>query len=178
MNESPAIDLSQVEEAITNGYIPGAERTEGGGGGIDLSKAAANLRSEEILKQIVPLLQDSSMGVKVEGNVAPKQKYRLYGNGGPVPFRRHPGQGLPDLKNNDDPKFRPQQVMDAKVRVFNMGDPDHLADYQRVADMVAKQRAMISKEEITWSEKQDNYVVFLRWVELFEEMVDNKREPV
>ena len=115
-----------------------------------------------------PQLANTSALATIEGDRQPKKRYKLYGsdtNG--APFRLKAGDRMPHFKSDDQPHNQPQEVMDAHARVFDFAKPDDVAAYDVVIDIVAKQRAMISKDEINWDEKSGAYKAFLRWVELF-----------
>lgn len=115
----------------------------------------------------------SSAADRINGDVTSRRRYRLFGNGvDSVPFRQFENQLLPLVKQDDPPQLKPVDVMDAKAQVFDMANATDLTAYNQIIDMVAKQRAAISTEQIQWSEKRDNFIIFMRWLELFIEAPD------
>jgi hypothetical protein len=121
-------------------------------------------------------LSESSVAVPLEGDRVKKKKYRLFGVGtGDIPFRLPEGAPIPNLKNDDDQRLQPQEVFDTKAQVFDLSVPADLENYNKIVTLVGDGRAMISKEEVNWSSRRDNYVIFLRWMELFVEMPDRPR---
>ena len=71
---------------------------------------------------------------------------------------------------DDSPRNRPQEVWETKAYVFNLAVEKDLAFYNKVVDMIGKGRAMHSFEKVEWDEKAANFVVFLRWIELYMEL--------
>lgn len=62
---------------------------------------------------------------------------------------------------------QPQEFRDGKVRVFDLSDAQHLADYNEVVNQVARGAAILCKEDVTFSEKTHNFMVFVRWMVRF-----------
>jgi hypothetical protein len=85
-----------------------------------------------------------------------------------IPFR---GPTIPDLKS-DDPR-QPVEVMDGGVKVFNLSIPEELAAYNQIWDLICKGVAFGFNEQITWSEKFQNYVVLVRFAGRFMEMPES-----
>jgi hypothetical protein len=107
----------------------------------------------------------------VEGDVRPREKVRLLTNGiDSVPFRLKNGAPVPNVKQDDSPRNKPKEVWDTKAHVFKLADPDELENYNRVMDLIGKGRAIHSFERMEWDDAAKNYVVFLRWIELYMEL--------
>ena len=110
----------------------------------------------------------------IESDRTPRARYKLYGNDSAgIPFRLKQGEHMPHFKSDDQPHRQPQEVMDAHAQVFDLGKPSDLEEYNKVIDMVAKNRAQLSKEELQWNTESNTYMAFLRWVELFIEQPQN-----
>lgn len=87
-----------------------------------------------------------------------------------IPFRQKPGQQTPMLKQ-DDPEFmQPKMIADAHVRLFNMSKPEDLREYEAVWDKAAKGLVLISSEKDHWSDKEQTFLILLRWGELYLEL--------
>lgn len=82
-----------------------------------------------------------------------------------IPFR---GAGTPLLKKHEVDKL--VKVRDGKARVFNLGLPGDLQEYNRVWDCVVKGLYQGYAEERQWSEKEQVFFIFLRWAELYTEI--------
>ena len=113
----------------------------------------------------------------VKGDVQPKRRVRLWGNGiDPIPYRQTDDERVPDIKASDPPHRRPQEVWEAHACVFHLEKDEDLQDYNRIIGLIGKGRALHSFERVEWNDKRNNFVVFLRWIELFMEMPKNKQE--
>ncbi len=89
-------------------------------------------------------------------------------------FAAEPGvefRGSVPLVSPDDPN-QPIEFRDGFVRVFDLSNSDHLKDYNEVVMQIARGAAILCKEEVTFSEKTNNYVVFVRWMGRFYAMQD------
>jgi len=105
----------------------------------------------------------------IEGSTRPRT--RLWGNGvDAVPYRQAQGRPLPLFKSDDSPQNKPKEVWDTKACVFHLADDADLLQYNTVMQMIGRGRAMHSFERVEWDSEAKNFVVFLRWVELFMEM--------
>ena len=87
-----------------------------------------------------------------------------------IPFRLPAGQQVPSIKKDDPEHMQPRTIADAHVRMFNMAKPADIAEYEKVWDKAAKGLILISKEDMHWSDKEQTYIVFLRWGELYLEL--------
>jgi hypothetical protein len=86
------------------------------------------------------------------------------------PLRLYPGQRVPDIKRDDPDELKPQLRADAHVRMFYMGKPDDVREYQDIYTRVTRGQAVISADERHWGDKTQSFLVFLRWGELFLEL--------
>ena len=91
-----------------------------------------------------------------------------------LPFRLKSGQQFPMLKHNDPEYAQPQPVADAHVKVFDLSNEDDVKEYAEIWDKAAKGLIMISAEERHWSDKKENFKIFLRWGEVYLEMPKNQ----
>jgi len=115
-------------------------------------------------------LNDSSALATIEGDRQPKQRYRLYSaTANDVPFRLKEGEHMPHFKSDDQPQNQPQDVWDGHTQVFDFSKSEDVTAYNVIIDMVAKGRALISKEEVNWDPRSSSYKAFLRWIEMFVE---------
>jgi len=80
-----------------------------------------------------------------------------------LPFR---GLTIPDLVK-DGPQ--PVEVLDAKVRVFDLSDTKQLAEYEAICDKVAKGLFLMSREEMEWVPENKNWMVMIRFLPRYAE---------
>jgi len=109
-------------------------------------------------------------------NDTPAEKrlpFKVYPGIGGMRFRLQAGQQFPQLKEDDPEYAQPQPVADAYARVFDLSNDDDLKEYVSIWDRAAKGEVIISAEERHWSEKTDNFKVFLRWGDVYLEMPKN-----
>ena len=99
-------------------------------------------------------------------------KYRYYPGIHGIPFRLAKGQQMPSFKNDDGERQQPKEVSEGHAKIFKLGDPAQLEAYNEIIDRVAKGQILLSKEEMHWSDKDDAYHIFLRWVEMYLETPD------
>lgn len=101
-------------------------------------------------------------------SLQPSAKEKRFFHADPlVPFR-----GPVPLVRPDDPQ-QPEEFHDGKVAVFDLSDRDQLVRYNEIVNQCARGTAVMCKEEVTFSEKSNNYVVFVRWMERFYATVDH-----
>ena len=84
---------------------------------------------------------------------------------GGIPFR---GDVVPNIKNEDN--RQPVEVNDAKIRIFDLSDPEQLKEYERVFDMVAKGIWYVSMENVQYDPIKQTWKILLRYVEQYMEM--------
>ena len=120
---------------------------------------------------IVKMFSDN-VGVKdVQADKGPElSPYRLFPGLDNIPFRLPKGQQVPSIKHNDPEHMQPRPVADAHARVFNLSKKNDLEEYNRVWDGAAKGTLLISREELQWSDKEQTFLAFLRWGELYLEI--------
>ena len=87
-----------------------------------------------------------------------------------IPFKQKSGEPLPQLKDGDPEYMQPRTSADAHVRLFNMSDVKDLREYTDVWDQAAKGLVLISMEEKHWSDKEQTFLVLLRWGTLYLEL--------
>ena len=80
-----------------------------------------------------------------------------------LPFR---GLTIPDLVK-DGPQ--PIEVLDAKVRIFDLSDPIQLAESEAIYDKIAKGLFLLSREEMEWVPENKNWMLFLRFLPRYAE---------
>lgn len=78
-----------------------------------------------------------------------------------LPFR---GNTVPILRQ-EELETKLQVVGDGHARSFNFNKPEDVAEYNRIIDNVAKGIYEISMEKVDWSERENAYVSFVRWVQ-------------
>lgn len=78
-----------------------------------------------------------------------------------LPFR---GSNIPDLKETDPDKFRPQTGMQIFANVLSLSEPSDLQYYQRILQLVGNGYAQISVEERKYDNAIKSWRVFIRWI--------------
>lgn len=84
-----------------------------------------------------------------------------------IPFRSN-GTAPPNLKA-DDPR-QPILVQDAKVRIFDLSDPEHLAQYEQIWFKIGRGQYKCSAEERQFIPELKNWRVLLRYAEFYFEL--------
>lgn len=110
------------------------------------------------------------VGAKTEEGKAKLSPYRVFPGIDNIPFRIPKNIQVPQLKQDDPAHMQPATVADAHAKVFNLGKQADLAEYNDVWDKAAKGIVLISKEESHWSDREQTFLVFLRWGELYLEI--------
>jgi len=87
-----------------------------------------------------------------------------------IPFRANKHDLAPMLKKDDPDFMQPKTTADAHARMFNMSKENDMRAYNEIWDKAAKGTILISVEERHWSEKEQTFLIFLRWGELFLEL--------
>ena len=98
------------------------------------------------------------------------QQGKVVGSWNDLPFRIHPQQGYPTIRQDDPAGQQPALVRDAQVRVFDLSDTAQLQEYQETWDKIAKGQAIFSAEDRQFCEATQNWKVFIRWGNLAYEM--------
>jgi hypothetical protein len=78
-----------------------------------------------------------------------------------LPFR---GANIPDLKETDPSKFRPQVGQQIFANVLDLSDKDDMKYYQQILQLVGNGYAQISVEERKYDDSIRSWRVFIRWI--------------
>lgn len=78
-----------------------------------------------------------------------------------LPFR---GANIPDLRETDPGKFRPQVGQQIFANVLDLSDLDDLKYYQQILQLVGNGYAQISVEERKYDNAIKSWRVFIRWI--------------
>lgn len=84
-----------------------------------------------------------------------------------IPFRLHPGQQVPFLKQNEIDSPRLSEVREGRACIFDLSCDNQLSDYNDIIDRAAKGTVLLSREEVNWDAERRTYVAFVRWIELY-----------
>lgn len=84
-----------------------------------------------------------------------------------IPFRGK-GAAAPNIKD-DDPK-QPIIVQDAKVKIFDLSDPEQLLQYEQIWFKIGRGQCKLSAEERQFMPELKSWRILLRWAELYFEM--------
>lgn len=84
-----------------------------------------------------------------------------------IPFRSN-GTTAPNIKS-DDP-VQPVLVQDAKVKIFDLSDAEHLREYERIWFEIGRGRYKFSAEERQFLPELKNWRVLIRYSELYFEL--------
>lgn len=122
-----------------------------------------------------PIIKHSQMTTGAEPNMpqvgnTKLSPYRLFPGYDNIPFRLPRGNQPLNLKQDDPEHMQPKPVADAYAKVFNLSTKKDLEEYNEVWDKAAKGTVLISREELQWSEKEQTFLAFLRWGELYLEL--------
>lgn len=77
--------------------------------------------------------------------------------------RTAPGQLPPIIPQGESIYDQMNLVYDVSVRVFDLTKSEDLKDYTEIMNQLGHRQAELSVEERHWSEKNNNWVIFLRW---------------
>ncbi len=83
-----------------------------------------------------------------------------------APFR---SEGPAPLMKESEFDARTYTVRDAKVKVFDLGEPTQLAEYQLVLERVAAGWYHIWRDEPKFIESSQNWKVLCVWLETYQE---------
>ena len=86
-----------------------------------------------------------------------------------IPFRTN-GTAPPNLKSDDPEKKQPIIVQDAKVRIFDLSDPEQLLAYEQVWFRIGRGQYKFSAEERQFLPDLKSWRVLLRYSELYFEL--------
>jgi hypothetical protein len=101
------------------------------------------------------------------------EPFKLFRRHGETPFRVPSGAQVP-LVSAADENVVP--VNDGGVGVFILSDAADLAKYSALVDRVAKQEAVLLREEVVWSEQKQAYVVYARYVYMYQEVLGDSND--
>ena len=96
-------------------------------------------------------------------------KFRVFRRPGEFPTRVPADRPVPLLKDSDPENKQLQLVADGHAKTFKMADADQAQLYEAICDKIAKGEAVLGREEVTWSEAQQSYMIYVRWNEMFQE---------
>jgi hypothetical protein len=100
----------------------------------------------------------------ISNQLAPGQSVLFHADDAGVPVLM-PGGRFPLVRDTD--ADAPQEFATGYVEVFDLSVPDEKARYNEVINAVAKGTCIICREEVVFSPKTDNYMVFCRWMQRF-----------
>lgn len=80
-----------------------------------------------------------------------------------VPFRGP----IPNVKETDPEHMQPQIGSKVHIEVFDLSDSDQLKRYRDACQMIANGFGKMSQERIEFNPTKKNWLVFIRWLELF-----------
>jgi hypothetical protein len=72
------------------------------------------------------------------------------------------GAELPILSNDSSPEKKLQELWGAKVGIFNLSDPEQLAAYERVWQLITDKQGAACEHRIDFYEGK--YSALLRWI--------------
>lgn len=79
-----------------------------------------------------------------------------------APFR---GQQVPNLKSED----QLVEVWDARVEIFDLSQPEHMEEYRRICDNIAKGWYILSYEKQEFIPDKRTWLVLIRYIERYAE---------
>ena len=103
-------------------------------------------------------------------------EFRVFRTPGEFPTRIPVKEAVPLLRDDDPESKKLQIVADGRAAMFVMNNDADAKSCQAIAEKVAKGEAAIQREEITWSEALQSYVVYMRWNEIYQEMAQKSGE--
>lgn len=86
-----------------------------------------------------------------------------------LPFR---GDSIPDLKEADPDKFRPQVGQQIFANVLDLSNEEDMRYYQQILQLVGNGFAQISVEERKYDNAIKSWRVFIRWILYYGYMVE------
>jgi|JI10StandDraft_1071094.scaffolds.fasta_scaffold264021_1 hypothetical protein len=82
-----------------------------------------------------------------------------------------PFRGVPSLMRDEEFEARTIRVSDAKVQMFDLSKPEHLATYQTILDRAANGWYRIIHVDRTWAPEKTHMMVYVEWAEQYIEDV-------
>lgn len=95
--------------------------------------------------------------------------WKIYKKPGEIPTRIPEGVSPPLVKSGDVDSKQPYITADGKVKMFTMSEQVDADAYNVIVNAAAKGEAIISREEVVWSEQKQSFVVYCRWSELYQQ---------
>ena len=86
-----------------------------------------------------------------------------------IPFRSN-GTAPPNLKSDDPDKKQPQIVLDAKVKIFDLAEPEQLKAYEQIWFQIGRGVYKFSAEEREYVPETKSWRVFIRYSECYFEL--------
>jgi hypothetical protein len=105
-----------------------------------------------------------------------RDPYNIYSQPDMPPFRSRRNDHI--FRAGDPWTKKPQVVREAKVRVFDLADKEHLADFERVMALagMSPPAAYLHTFEKHFCDTTGSWKAFVIWYELYSEMPDETRE--
>jgi len=93
-----------------------------------------------------------------------------------IPYRTKDGN-IPTVKEDDPNGIRPQLKNEVSVKIFDLGDPDSLKEYESVLNMCADGLGRVMSEDTQYDPETCKWRVLLTWTKYFyESPSESKRE--
>ncbi len=73
---------------------------------------------------------------------------------------------LPFLDKNDPAHKQLQERLIAHVKVFDLSDPAHLAEYAKVWQSISDQASVVCETKVEYVESKGTFLALLRWGEI------------
>jgi hypothetical protein len=70
---------------------------------------------------------------------------------------------VPLYKNTDPRRLKPQGMQRPRVDIFDLSEPDQLAQYNKIWEAVGYGIARVADEDKHWVDTTQNWKVFVRW---------------
>ena len=73
---------------------------------------------------------------------------------------------VPDLKSDDDLSKKINVTNKVQAKVFDFSNSEDLDEYVKLSQDIIDGKVVQSQHELKYSEKTDNWKVFMRWVRI------------
>lgn len=84
-----------------------------------------------------------------------------------MPFR---GRNIPDIKENDPAKKRPQEAVKAHVDILVLNDTKQVERYKHILQVVANGFGIMGSEDRQYDPEAKTWRVLVRWWEVYTHM--------
>ena len=122
-----------------------------------------------------PGFHDPTLPPEMQERLGDKSWNLLPGFDG-VPYRSRTG-AVPIVKEDDPAHIRPQLQNDIKIKVFDLGDEEQLAEYTKVLNMCAQALGRVMDQDRQYDKITGAWKVLLTWATYFyEDPAETKRE--